>query len=189
MRNILKILLIAVASFFVVSPASAGDVQTSHDFYRNPSVPLEGTPLGCCWKAPGAAFSANAHTFHFDQLDFATIESVRWVLVWNPNSGPSDMGVRLVYIDDVNGDENQNNFPVIAEIRKNTDLLDQCDENLPHCSIFKPKVSAKDITVMFKNLLQPSNAVPQRKHILQQTFGNGVNGALIYSSTIEIIWK
>lgn len=143
-------------------------VQTDFNFYRNSQVPLVGTISGASFQYPGVALSANTFTFNpiNGWMRGSKIVYARWVLAWNPNTGSSPTGVRLV-----SADSSPTNIIEMARI-------DGSNYNTP-------RVDAVDIT----NQMQAIVDGGIWKSIGQQTYGNGANGCLIYASWIEIVWS
>lgn len=133
--------------------------------YKNTEYPLHGTSAGASYVFPGTALSANVSVLHADK-PMKLLTYARWVLAWNPNTGASPTGVRLIHAD-----QGPSNIVQIAEFRatnKNT-----------------PKVDGIEIT----NELNALISAGLWKQLGHQTFGNGANGALIYSSVIECVWE
>lgn len=151
----------------VVSICASAQTSTRSDytFYRNPQTALQGTANGAAFAYPGSALTASSVRFHAD-LGLRPIKKALWVLVWNPNTTSGYTAVRLVTAD--NGPAN---LVEIARISNN--------------NYTSPKVDAVDITADLNALI----AAGRFKQILQQTAGNGANGALIYASWIEIVWE
>ncbi len=150
----------------LLAPIAQAEDYAIYQFYRDPATPLIGTSVGCCYDYPGSALSGSSIPFHFDKMAGRQIKFARWVLVWNPSTGGSPTGARLVHAD-----SGPSNLVQIADIRTTNKST--------------PIVSSADIT----NELNALSVSGQWKQILQQTFGNGGNGIKIYGSWVEIVWE
>ncbi|RPJ28030.1 MAG: hypothetical protein EHM33_05990 [Chloroflexi bacterium] len=136
------------------------------DLYQNSYSPIVGSVSGGDWAFPGVALTANTKSFLGNFLQGRQLIYARWVLAWNPNTTTSPTGVRLVYFDD--GPTN------IVEFARNEEA-----------SRISPMVGGAFVTSTFQYLV--NNGL--YKHVGQQTYGNGSNGALIYSSIIELAYR
>lgn len=132
---------------------------------RHAGTPVIGGPSGTVWAFPGNALTASTTRMEFDWMP--PIESARWVIAWNPNTGASPTGVRLIHFDD-----GPNNITHITQITA--------------CCTVSPIGSANvtDVTAALQSL----QAAGVMKNIGHQTIGNGGNGPMIYSSEIHIKW-
>lgn len=135
-------------------------VQTEFTLYRSAEQALKGTPDGAAWAYPGAALSANTTQF-YAQMGL-TLQFARWVVAWNPDTGSSPTGVRLVLAD--SGPTN--------EVEVASFLASNCTT---------PRVDAADVTRQLQSLAA-------QKTIAHQTCGNGQNGCKIYGSWVECVW-
>ncbi len=132
-------------------------------FYRNPNGGLPGTVDGGDWVFPGQALTASTISFAGSHLQGRQVVFARWVLAWNPSTGVSPTGVRLVKCDD-----GPTNCQPIATVLMS--------------AYQAPRVDGATITSQIQYMID--NA--EYKHIGQQTVGNGQNGCIIYSSFVEI---
>ena len=148
--------------FFCVS-SYAGE-QTDFTFYRNPQTSLIGTVSGSSFAYPGSALTASSFRLRGDLIN-RPVQSAKWVIVWNPNTTSGYTAVRLV-----KGDDGPSNISEIARVQNN--------------NYTNPRVDGVDITLEIQAILNNN----EYKQILQQTAGNGSNGAKIYASWIEIVW-
>lgn len=140
-------------------------MQSEILLYRHPTNALVGTVNGANWQWPGTALSASTSPFYGDKLNHSLCYA-RWVLVWNPSTGISPTGVRLVLCD---------SGP--------TNLVEMCEIRQTYYN--SPRVDAVDVTAKLNELITNK----QFKQIGQQTFGNGGNGCLIYASWLELVWE
>ena len=142
---------------------SAQAQQVNFDFYRNPQIPLQGTVAGCCWAYPGNALTASSIKFYGSAVD--PVRYARWVVVWNPSTSESPTGIRLVVADD---------GPTI--------LYSFAEQRQAHTKT--PVVSGVDVTEELNEIIESGLDI----QLIQQTFGNGVSGPLIYASWIEVVY-
>ncbi len=140
-------------------------LQTEIVFFRNAAAPIIGAASGAQYAFPGAALTASTAKLWFNLISQGSIIAARWVLAWNPKTGASPTGVRLVYFDD-----GPANIVQIGEITST--------------NYSTPRVDAVWVTTYLQNLL----ASRVERNFGHQTFGNGVNGPSIYSSALEIVW-
>lgn len=138
-------------------------IQTEVTLYRNAQTALQGSTDGAAWAWPGVAFTAGTAVFYFKPE--YVIHFARWVTAWNPNTMGSPTGVQLVHAD--SGPEHTQ---AIAECLRSDRT--------------RPLVDGINIT----NVMQALCLAGVQKTLAIRTAGNGVNGCLIYSSVIEIIW-
>lgn len=137
--------------------------QTEIILYRNSQHALDGSISGAVWAYPGTALSANTVQL-YAQMGL-TLVYARWMLAWNPNTGPSPTGVRLVNAD--SGPSNEGEMARFLIANANT-----------------PRVDAVDVTTPLKYWLAAGN----QKTLAHQTCGNGTNGCKIFASVIECVW-
>jgi hypothetical protein len=156
--------LIAIFLLCASVIASGADTQIDYTFYRDPANALIGKATGAQFLYPGDALSASSFRIRAD-LTNRPVKSALWVIAWNPKTGTSPTVVRLVKADD--GPAN------VTEIARVTGT-----------NYNNPKVEQVDITAQIQDIM----AGGIKKHLLQQTAGNGANGPYIYASWVEIIW-
>lgn len=148
------------------TPTKIPFADFSGDLFRHPGNPLIGTISGGDWNWPATALSSSTKSIWANYMQGRQVVQVWWLLVWNPNTDNSPTGVRLVLAD--NGPSN------IQEIAR-----------IDGMNYHNPRVESRDITTSIQTLLDNGTY----KIIGEQTYGNGVNGCLIYASTLYVIWK
>lgn len=165
--NIIARLLVAIWLSVAYAPVGAQTPPTQTEFalYRDAAVALNCTVSGAQFAWPGSALTASTTTVYFNFSPKRPITYARWVVAWNPNTGASPTGLRLVHADD--GPSN------VTEIARITGM-----------NYFQPRVDAVDVTATMQSLSDGASY----KHIGHQTFGNGMNGCLIYSSVLLVVW-
>lgn len=136
------------------------------DLMEHAGTPVLGSVSGGSWAFPGAALTASTYRIYGDYLTGRTVLRADWVVAWNPNTGPNPTGVRLVKMD--NGPANITELARVDAMNRTT-----------------PQVSGVDITAEIQTILDNG----EYKHLGHQTYGNGANGCLIYSSVIYIILR
>lgn len=134
-------------------------IPVEYILYKDQQNHLAGNASGN-WSNQGVAFSAGTFQFYGSQIP--TVKYARWVVAWNPSSGPSPVGIRLCTAD--SGPSNI--IPVAQFLVANHNT---------------PKVDAIDITSILNDLCKDN----LNKTIFMQTVGNGISGCKIYSSVIE----
>jgi hypothetical protein len=118
--------------------------------------------VGTTYSFAQDALTASTRALYMD-LKLATLVYARWLVVWNPRNSSS--GVRLIHAD--SGPTN------IVEIAK-------FDTN----PATTPVPSAVDVTTTLATLVS-ANVM---KFLGHQSKGNGSQGAIIFSSSIEMVW-
>lgn len=142
-------------------------VQTVDVIYQSASFGEQGPADGVNWNFLGNAKSSSMSTYFWSLLKAgnASIVFARVVFIWNPNTGTSPTGIRLVSADD---------GPV--------NLIEICQ--VTQTNYTNPRVDAVDMTTALQALL----AAGQYKHLGFQTSGNGGNGPIVYGVRLEIVW-
>ena len=141
-------------------PTSFAAIQTEWTLYRNAQTPLMGYPSGA-WHWPGIAFSASTFQL-YAHLDLS-IDTCRFAYSFNPQSGPSPTGLRLVALD------MGSVVPLATALIPNRQT---------------PTSGGVDITHQIKWLLNNQRGVT----LALQTVGNGSAGPLIYHAVVECTW-
>lgn len=136
------------------------------ELYRNAGTPVAGPVSGAAFAWPGVACTASTVKV-YPELQGRQIAFARWVLAWNPSTGSSKTGVRLVYCDD--GPSN------IQEIGRQ----ERVDANTPFDDTL-------DVTAVVQSVWDTYAAAGKYFQFGHQAYGNGANGPLIYGSWIEI---
>ena len=139
--------------------------QVEFTIYRNSQHALTGSTSSTTWLYPGTAATSSTFLLFSSMLQGHTVLWARWVLAWNPNTGATPTNVRLIYFGST-GEPTQ-----FAKITG--------------ANYHNPRVDAVIITGFIQSLINGGID----KSIGMQTQGNGANGALIYGSWIEIVWK
>lgn len=159
----MKRFLSTIFCLFFCIPVYAGE-QTDFTFYRDPKNALIGTTSGSSYAFPGTALTASSWRLRGDLVNRPILHA-QWMLVWNPNTVSGYTGVRLI-----KSDNGPSNMVEIARLTNN--------------NYTSPRVDSVNITAALQDIVNNG----QYKQILQQTAGNGTDGAMIYASWIEIIW-
>jgi hypothetical protein len=154
----MKLLLLL---FLLVSNPAAAYTQTEWTLFRNAQTPLSGYPSGI-WHWPGVAFSASTFQL-YAHLDLS-IDTCRFAYSFNPRSGPSPTGLRLVALD-------MGSIVPLATV------------TVPN--VKTPTSGGVNITHQMRRLLNNKRGVT----IALQTVGNGVSGPLIYHAVVECVWQ
>jgi hypothetical protein len=136
------------------------------DLYRNAGTPVSGKPGGAQFDWPGSACTPSTVKL-YPELQCRKIAFARWVLSWNPMTGTSPTGVRLVFADD--GPSNIQE--IVRQLRTNG--------NTPYDDAF-------DITAKFQATWNAYQAAGKYVNLGHQTVGNGGNSPLIYGSWVEL---
>lgn len=146
-------------------------MQSDHVIIRHSSMPVTGTKDGANFAFPGNALSASTFKLHISSMPTARVKYARWILVWNPQvSDPtSPTGARLVSMDD-----GPSNIQQIGRI-----------DSPAGVTYVTPRTNEVDVTDALNALLVGGID----KQLGHQTYGNGSNGCLIYSSSVEIVWE
>lgn len=152
-------------TFTPTATKTAVPYQVEFSLYRNAQYALIGLANGATWNYGGAAATASTFKFFGSLLKGRQVVWARWVVAWNPNTSSNATGVRLIHFGD---DGNIVQFAMIQVANYNT-----------------PRVDAVIITGVIQGLIDAG----LDKSIGMQMHGNGTNGALIYSSTIELVWR
>ena len=148
-----------------VTPAATTQAdQIVFELYRNSALPLVGSVSGGAWAFPGAALTANTDKLYASYLQGRTVLLAKWVIAWNPNTDTNPTGVRLVIFDD--GPAN------IVEIAR-----------VERTNYHNPLSDGAYITAQIQAVLDAGID----KNLGMQTYGNGANGALVYSFVIDIV--
>lgn len=150
-----------VFMFLALWAASASAVvQTETVLYRNAQTPLAGYASGA-WHWPGVAFSASTSQL-YAHMDLE-ISSCRFAYSFNPNTGASPTGLRLVALD------LGQVVPLATATRAN---------------LYTPISGGVDITSQMRWMIDNGRGVT----LALQTVGNGAAGPLVYHAVIECVW-
>lgn len=138
------------------------------DLYRNASFPMQGV-IGSSWGYGGACLTAQSAVFRPEAVAGMDIKSVFWRVCWKPNiMNGAQTAIRLISAD--SGPSNINQIAsTFSGGKPNTPLNE-----------------AFDITSQFRDLVASHEAANAMFQLIMQSCGDGSNGALIYSSSIEI---
>lgn len=147
-------------------------IVTQLDLFRNTGAPLQGVKSSI-WGYAGQCFTAQAAIFHPESLDELDVVKAFWRVCWLPNiTNGAQTAIRLC-----SADSGPNN-------------LQQVVSTFSGGKPNSPLNEAFEITQQLRGLIdshKPSGGSNTMFQLVHQSCGDGSFGAVIYSSSIEII--
>jgi hypothetical protein len=148
---------------------------TQLDHFRNAAMPLNGNKTSS-FNYAGSCLTSQSVIFHSEALETLNIKKAIWRICWKPNiTNGSQTAIRLISAN--SGPSNINQIVATFSGGKTNTPLNE----------------AFDITESLKALIEsnsPSVDFPNGSmfQLITQSAGDGSNGCLIYSSSIELIY-
>jgi hypothetical protein len=139
------------------------------DMFRNTGAPLIGNKTSS-WAVGGSCFTAQSIIFHEEVLPTMSVDRAIWRVCWLPNiPTTAQTGVRLCSAD--SGPSN----------------ITQVYSFFGSANTTNPRNDAADVTGAITALIESHKTIPSIFQLFTQSVGDGVNGPLIYSSSLELV--
>lgn len=138
--------------------------QTNHTIYRDAGEGLRGQQ-SAAWTTPGAAATASFIAFRAELMPYRAIKKAFWEIHFDPDTDANQTCVGLFKHDGLSAPE-------------------YFGHHVCYTNYHGPKSGLVDITAAMQQLFNAAGF----RWLGHQTWGNGSNGPLIYTSEIVIVW-